>query len=111
MRNRGLNIFNNQPFHFVIEFNRFQQNGWTLYYGYKIDNLEENKFEVIINPTKSKFDGKDKSFKTIHFSTIDKLFKTDVYLKNRSIAPNFKKPARGLTRQGTVLWQVFIVLS
>jgi hypothetical protein len=84
-----ISFFNDQPFHFIIEFNRFQQNGWTLCYGYKTDNLEENKFEVIINPTKSKFDGKDKSFKTIHFSTIDKLFRAYIYSKDRSIAPNF----------------------
>ena len=82
-------LFNSQPFNFIIEFNRFKQNGWTLCYGYKKDNLEENKFKVIMNPTKSKFDGKDKSFKTIHFSTIDKLFRADVYSKNRSIASNF----------------------
>ncbi|MHC2994143.1 MAG: type I restriction enzyme HsdR N-terminal domain-containing protein [Candidatus Atribacteria bacterium] len=82
-------FYNNQPFYFIIEFNRFKQNGWTLCYGYKTDNLKENKFEVIINPAKSKFDCKDKSFKTIHFSTIDKLFRADVYSKNRSIASNF----------------------
>lgn len=85
----SFSFYNNQPFYFIIEFNRFKKNGWTLCYGYKTDNLKKNKFEVIINPAKSKFDCKDESFKDIHFSTIDKLFRADVYSKNRSIASSF----------------------
>ena len=82
-------FYNNQPFYFIIEFNRFKQSGWTLCYGYKTDNLKENKFEVIVNPAKSKFDYKAKIFKTVHFSTIASLFETYIYSKDRSIAPNF----------------------
>ena len=86
---QSFSFYNNQPFYFIIEFNRFKKNGWTLCYGYKTDNLKENKFEVIINPAKSKFDYKGKIFKTVHFSTIDKLFWADIYSKSRSISSDF----------------------
>ncbi|MBA7553794.1 hypothetical protein ES705_46393 [subsurface metagenome] len=77
-------LFNNQPLHFVIEFNRFQNKGFTFCYGYKKGNLKENKFEVIANPTNTKFD--DKSFNTIAFSTINTLFMVDIYSKYRRIS-------------------------
>jgi hypothetical protein len=85
----SFSFYYNQPFYFLIEFNRFKQNGWTLCYGYKTDNLNENKFEVFINPAKSKFEDNGKIFKTIHFSTIARLFEAYIYSKDRSIAPNF----------------------
>ena len=80
-------LFNNQPLHFIIEFNRFKNKGCTLCYGYKKDNLKENKFEVINNPTKTKFD--DKSFNTIVFSTINTLFMVDIYSASHSISSYF----------------------
>ena len=75
----NLSLYKAQPFHLIIEYNRFKQNNFTLTYGYNKNKTDENIFEVYINPDNSLFNQRGKIFNRIYFSTIERIFLNNIY--------------------------------